>query len=227
MLDNRLGRVAALVRRGSRLADIGTDHARLPVWLVREGICPHAVAADIRTGPADAARRTIAAAGLEQAIEVRVGDGLAPLKPGEADDIVIAGMGGETIAAILDACSWAKDARYHWILQPMTRPEELRRWLLTNGFSILSESVAVQGNRMYLVLESAYTAAPPVYEEAAYYIGALPAGEEAYLRGVAARVSRRAQGLIRRDPNSREAARLAEVAHRIREHMEQACREKL
>lgn len=224
MLDNRLGRVAALVRRGSRLADIGTDHARLPVWLVREGICPHAVAADIRTGPADAARRTIAAAGLEQAIEVRVGDGLAPLKPGEADDIVIAGMGGETIAAILDACSWAKDARYHWILQPMTRPEALRRWLLTNGFSLLSESVATEGRRLYLVLETAYTGAPPTEDEAAYYIGVLPAAEAAYLRGVANRVRRRAQGLARREPDGAEAARLAAVAQRIERYIEEGGR---
>lgn len=152
MLDKRLRCVAGLVRPGSVLADIGTDHAHLPVWLVKEGVCPRAVAADIRIGPAAAARRSVEAAGLEERIDVRVGDGLAPLCPGEADDIVIAGMGGETIASILEAAPWTKDGRYRLILQPMTRHECLRRFLLTGGFDILSEQIVQEGRRRYLVL---------------------------------------------------------------------------
>ena len=162
MLDKRLRCVAGLVRPGSVLADIGTDHAHLPVWLVKEGVCPRAVAADIRIGPAAAARRSVEAAGLEERIDVRVGDGLAPLCPGEADDIVIAGMGGETIASILGAAPWTKDGRYRLILQPMTRHECLRRFLLTGGFDILSEQIVQEGRRRYLVLACAYTGAPPV-----------------------------------------------------------------
>ena len=134
-LDQRLSAVAALVRLGSRLADIGTDHAYLPVWLVQNGVCPAAIAADLRPGPLEAARRHVAAAGLEDRISLRLGDGLAPVFPGEADDIVIAGMGGETIAAILAAADWLADARLRLVLQPMSRAEETRRWLLKNGFS--------------------------------------------------------------------------------------------
>ncbi len=221
MLDKRLSRVAALVRRGRPMADIGTDHALLPVWLVREGICPRAVAADLRPGPTQAARRTVAAAGLEGAINVRLGDGLSPLVPGEAEDIVIAGMGGETIAAILAACDWARDSRYHWILQPMTRPECLRRWLLTHGFALQSESVVEDGRRQYLVLEAAYTGAPPVTDEAAYYIGVLSAGEgAAFLRKQAARLRQRIRGLERQAPDGEEARRLSAVVQAIDRHIE-------
>ena len=116
MLDPRLLCVAKHIRRGSVLADIGTDHARLPVYLVEQGICPRAIASDLRRGPAEAARKTIRAAGLSETIEVRLGDGLTTVAAGEAGDIAIAGMGGETIAAILDACPWLQDPRYHLCL---------------------------------------------------------------------------------------------------------------
>ena len=216
MLDKRLRCVAGLVRPGSVLADIGTDHAHLPVWLVKEGVCPRAVAADIRIGPAAAARRSVEAAGLEERIDVRVGDGLAPLCPGEADDIVIAGMGGETIASILEAAPWTKDGRYRLILQTMTRHECLRRFLLTGGFDILSEQIVQEGRRRYLVLACAYTGAPPVTEEAAYYIGRLPLPEaSAYLLSQAARLRRQAQGLARRADGAGEAARLEAIAREM------------
>ena len=128
-LDARLSAVAALVREGRRVADIGTDHALLPVWLVRTGRCPAAVASDIRQGPAAAARRQVEKAALSDRISVRVGDGLAPLAPGEAEDIVIAGMGGETVAEILAAAPWVRNKAYHLVLQPMSKPEKLRQFL--------------------------------------------------------------------------------------------------
>lgn len=118
MLDIRLQKVAALVRPGSRLADIGTDHAYLPTALVQRGVCPTAIASDVRPGPVQAARRTVEAAGLNDKIDVRLGDGLEPIRPDEAEDIVIAGMGGETIAAILAAAPWVKDGRYRLICSP-------------------------------------------------------------------------------------------------------------
>lgn len=210
MLDARLRRVAELVRPGSRLADIGTDHAFLPVWLVRAGVCPRAIAADLREGPAAAARRTIREAGLEDRIEVRIGDGLAPVRPEEADDIVLAGMGGETIAAILAACPWAKNARYHWVMQPMTRPEALRRYLLGEGFSLLNERIAQDGERRYLVMEAAFTGeAAAVSSEAAYYIGALePEEGAAHLRVQSDHLRRRAAGLRRQ--GDRDGALLLE-----------------
>jgi len=175
MLDNRLLCVASLIRPGSRAADIGTDHAYLPVYVVQKGICPHVIASDIRPGPAAVARGHVEQAGLADRIEVRLGDGLAGIRPDEADDILIAGMGGETIAAILQAAPWVKNNRYHLVLQPMTRPEKLREYLLTNGFSLTRERVTRVGRHLYTIIAAGYTGAAPVTDEAAYYRGALPA----------------------------------------------------
>lgn len=193
MPDKRLLAVASLVRCGSVVADIGTDHAYLPVHLVQSGICPHAVAADLRQGPLDSARAHIAAAGLSGAIEVRMGDGLAPIAPTEVDDIVIAGMGGDTVAAILAACDWIGDGRYNLVLQPMTHPERTRAWLLQNGFSITAEAPVWEGRRFYHVMAARYTAAAPVSDEAAWYIGGMTAAQAApYWRRLAQNCRRRA-----------------------------------
>lgn len=177
MLDFRLKTVASLVRQGSRLADIGTDHALLPCALVNEGRCPSAIASDVRVGPTEAARRSIAAAELEHKIEVRLGDGLSTVLPEEADDIVIAGMGGETIAAILQAASWTKNAAYRLILQPMTRSEKLRRFLYENGFSIEEERIADDGRRCYTVICASYSGESFVPSEERCFVGKVPLPE--------------------------------------------------
>ncbi|MBQ5743991.1 MAG: SAM-dependent methyltransferase, partial [Ruminococcus sp.] len=101
-LDNRLRLCAAFVRQGARLADVGTDHAYLPVWLCRHGVCPSAIAADINPAPLQRGQMTVEAAGLSDRVQTRLSDGLAAVGADEADDIVIAGMGGELIAAIID-----------------------------------------------------------------------------------------------------------------------------
>ena len=148
-LDKRLSAVAALVRQGSRLADIGTDHAYLPVHLVQAGVCPSAIASDIGAGPLDAARRTVTENGLTSEIALRLGDGLATVSAGEVEDIAIAGMGGETIVMILEAAPWVQNEGIRLILQPMTRAEDLRRWLLHNGFSVLEEHLIIDGRHLY------------------------------------------------------------------------------
>ena len=131
MTDKRLLCVASLVREGARLADIGTDHAYLPVYLMQQGHIREAIAADIGEGPAASARLHIAQAGLSHGINVRVCDGLCGISPEEADDIVIAGMGGETIIHIVSNAPWVKDEHKRLVLQPMTKTVELRAWLLT------------------------------------------------------------------------------------------------
>ena len=125
-LSVRLRNIAEMVTPGSRLADVGTDHAWLPVWLCKQGRINAAVAMDLREGPLAAARVHIREAGLEKKIAVRLSDGLRELKTGEADCIVIAGMGGELIRRIL-----ADDAdRLHTyselILGPQSEPEKLK-----------------------------------------------------------------------------------------------------
>lgn len=196
MLDARLRCVAKHVRPGSVLADIGTDHARLPVYLVEQGVCPKAIASDLRRGPAAAARRTIRSAGLENRIEVRLGDGLTALTADEADDIVIAGMGGETAAAILDACRWIRDARYHLVLQPMTRPEELRRYLYEAGFSIRGEEIVGDGRHWYTVMDVVYTGERIVPDPVRCHVGQIAREETAYLGRVRDRLLKRAAGLV-------------------------------
>ena len=175
-LDKRLSLAASFVRNGSRVADIGTDHAYLPVWLVQNGVCPFAIAADIRSGPAERAAESVKKAGLESKISVRLGDGLSPVNPSEADDIVIAGMGGETIADILNGTPWTKDARYHLVLQPMTRAAALHESLLSNGYAITREQTVTDGKRVYLVLAARFdpvAAAGQAGQPAAFIRGAL------------------------------------------------------
>ena len=216
VLDKRLSCVASMVRRGSRLADIGTDHAYLPVWLVEQGICPAAIASDIGRGPLDSARRTVEAAGLSRQIPCRLGNGLSTLRPDEVEDIAIAGMGGETIAAILEAAPWVKDERFWLILQPMTRAEDLRRWLLKNGFAIRRERLMRDKHHLYPVMAAVYTGVP-AEDDLACYAGFFEAEEgRPYRQMMAGHLRRRADGM-RRGGDADEAARLEELAERLSE----------
>ncbi len=219
-LDDRLTACAELVRRGSRMADIGTDHAHLPVYLVENGVCPGAVASDIRPGPAAAARRTVEQAGLTDKIVVRVGDGLAPLQPGECGDIVIAGMGGETIAAILSVPAWIREGGVRLILQPMTRAEALHRFLLANGFAIGTETVVRDGTHLYPVLSAAYTGERlAVPSPAQCIIGGLGREGEAaaYLLKQRQILLKKAEGLRGADPG--QAAACEETAAAVEEYL--------
>lgn len=214
-LDKRLSMVASMVRRGSRVADIGTDHAYLPVYLIQNGVCPGGIAADIGAGPLEAARHTINEAALTDKIILRLGDGLSPVSPDEADDIVVAGMGGETIVEILSAADWVKDARLRLICQPMTRAEELRRWLLTNGFSITEERLVRDGHRLYPVLGAVYTAAVPECDEFVFYAGFFSAEEgKPYRKMMAEHLMRRVAGLHHAGDED-AATRLADIAERL------------
>lgn len=123
-LPPRLAAIAALVPDGARLADVGTDHALLPIRLLLDGKIQRAVATDIRPGPLSRARENAYAAGVQD-LSCVLCDGLTGISPDSVDTVVIAGMGGENIAAILRAAPWAcRNALC--ILQPMSRPEELR-----------------------------------------------------------------------------------------------------
>lgn len=167
------------------MADIGTDHALLPTALVAQGICPGAIASDIRKGPVAAATRTVRDAGLTEQIDVRLGDGLQTVAPHEVDDIVIAGMGGETIAAILEAAPWVKHTAYRFILQPMTRGERLRRYLFENGFEIMEETAVNDTRHAYTVLCVQYTGVSQTADDALCYVGKVPPVEgAAYLERV-------------------------------------------
>lgn len=150
-LSPRLAAVAELIPQGAVLADVGTDHAYLPVWLLQQGRIPRAVATDIRPGPLDHARRTAREQGVTHQMEFRLCDGLKGVAAGECDTVAIAGMGGETIAGILAQAPWTRQV--HLVLQPQSTQHVLRRFLAENGYCIRSERVAREGDRWYVVLQ--------------------------------------------------------------------------
>lgn len=151
-LTPRLKAIADLVPSNAKLADIGTDHAYLPVWLILQGRLRSAIAADIRSGPLDRARMTAAEYGCTEKVQFVLCDGLSAVRPEDSDTVVIAGMGGETIAAILQEASWIKNGSYKLLLQPMSAQEQLRRWLWQNGFHIEEERLVSEGDKLYNVL---------------------------------------------------------------------------
>lgn len=148
-LPARLLGVAGLVPEGAVVADIGTDHALLPVYLVTTGKCPRVIASDVRPGPLEAARATVRAFGVERHVELRLGFGLAVLQPHEADAVVIAGVGGHSIAAILERSPAVRDSVRRFVLQPAKGAAFLRRWLADHGFRLVAEELAREGNRFH------------------------------------------------------------------------------
>ncbi len=174
-MDERLSRIAGLVRAGSRIADIGTDHAFLPVALVGSDKCPSALACDVREGPLQNARNTVEAAGLSDRIECRLGDGLSVVEPDEADEVIIAGMGGETIAGILAACPWAAERGRRFLLQPMTHAEDVRRYLLAAGYTVEREETVAVGRHAYLIIVAEAAGAPPCRDEVPAWVGCVGA----------------------------------------------------
>lgn len=144
-MDTRLLSALPYLHTGGVLADIGTDHAYLPIEAVRLGISRRAVACDINPGPIRRAEANIRKAGLSGQIDVLQTDGLHGVERFCPDDIAIFGMGGELMIRILADAPWVKNPSVSLILQPMTKAELLRAWLLQSGFSILGESLSYEG----------------------------------------------------------------------------------
>lgn len=172
-LGARLEACAAFVREGKVSADIGTDHAYLPIWLVLNGKIPRAYASDINEEPIKSALTNIEKYHLSDKIIVFTANGLAQIPASEVDDIVIAGMGGDNIAGILDSVGWIKNPRYRLILQPMSRAEKLREYLYRHHFDIIAEEPICEANRIYTVICAEYSENPLHFSELDYYIGRL------------------------------------------------------
>ncbi|MEO3947415.1 tRNA (adenine(22)-N(1))-methyltransferase TrmK [Gorillibacterium sp. CAU 1737] len=151
-LSNRLTAIAGQVPDGSRLADIGSDHALLPVFLAERGRILQAVAGEVNPGPYDAARRQVSMAGLEKKVDVRQGDGLSVLRPGEVDVITIAGMGGSLIVSILEANPDRLEGVQRLVLQPNVGEDQVRRYLLANGWLLLGEQLLEEDGKSYEIL---------------------------------------------------------------------------
>ncbi|MBQ8311008.1 MAG: SAM-dependent methyltransferase [Clostridia bacterium] len=139
--DSRLQSAIPYLKKGGRVIDVGTDHAYLPIYLVKQGIVGAALACDINRGPIDSARANIAAAGFTDRISTLQTDGLHGTEAFTPDDVMIFGMGGELIVKILSEAPWIRTSGIGLILQPMSRAHVLRRWLTENGFAIMGETL--------------------------------------------------------------------------------------
>lgn len=151
-LTPRLRLLAEWVPSGARVADIGTDHAYLPVWLLLHNRAVSAIASDLRRGPLARAGETAKA--YQVPLDLRLCDGLQGIRPEECDSVVIAGMGGEKITAILAAAPWTAEGRHTLLLQPMTRAEELRKFLAEHRYAIRRERFVFDRGTIYPVIET-------------------------------------------------------------------------
>ncbi len=157
VLSPRLQAAAEFVRPGARLADVGTDHAYLPVYLSCQQRISEALASDIAKGPLKRAKETIGKYSAEEKVKTRLTPGLMGAEDFCPTDIVIAGMGGEMIVSVLENAGVVLDEGVHLILQPMTKQEVLRRFLSEKGFELLDETLVNEGERFYQILLCHYT----------------------------------------------------------------------
>lgn len=172
-LDSRLMAAANLVRNGSTVADIGTDHAYLIAYLLQEGKIEKAIAADLRKGPLENAEKTLLDCGMLDKVTLKLSDGLDEISEGECEDIVIAGMGGILIKEILERTPWIFNEKIHIIAQPMTHAEVLRKFFVENGFKINRETAATDGKRHYCIISASYNGEKAEAENWYTYIGEL------------------------------------------------------
>lgn len=169
LLSERMLRTAALVTRGNRTADVGCDHAYTSIYLVEQGISPRVVAMDVNVGPLARAKENVARFSMEEQIDLRLSDGLVALTPGEADTILIAGMGGPLVERILSACPEAVAAAKELVLQPQSEIAEVRRFLHRAGFRITAEDMLWEDGKYYVMFRAEHGEEEPWSEEEYLY----------------------------------------------------------
>lgn len=177
-LSKRLSLCANFVRSGAKLADVGTDHAYLPIYLLQTNKIVSAVACDINSGPLECAMANSKRFGLEDKMTLKLSDGLEKVEPHEADDIVIAGMGAELILKIIMAAKWTQNAEKHLILQPMTKSELLREELFNCGFDIKDEKAVFEDGKVYSVMSVLFVGKKQACSETMKYMGRIKPNSE-------------------------------------------------
>lgn len=153
-LSKRLLTVASMVEKDSVVADIGTDHAYIPIYLVEQGICKKAIAMDVNPGPLERAKEHISASGLLEQISTRLSDGLKELSEEEADTYVIAGMGGPLMVSILSHRMDLIKKGKTLILQPQSEIGEVREFLIRNHYEIIKEEMFYDMEKTYVAMKA-------------------------------------------------------------------------
>lgn len=225
-LGERLSLIASLVPQGAAVCDIGCDHGYLSVYLAKSGRARSVISADLRPLPLESARKNAARYGVS--LDFRLCDGLSGISSGEADTVIIAGMGGEVIAGIIDRCGWVKSSGVLLILQAMTSAEALRDYLAENGFSAESETAAAEGKRAYSVICARFCGKPRALSPAERYIGEITpetAPGRAYIEKQYKRLSVCA-GDIENIPQRRDEYNALSAAVREIERLYPMCAEK-
>lgn len=196
-LSPRLLCCASMVR-GDAVLDIGTDHALLPIYLIKSGKCDRIIATDIKEGPITSAKANIQKHEVQQSVAVMQSDGFRKVPDKGITDVVIAGMGGESIRDILSApdAAWVQRGT-NLVLQPMTRAEVLRKWLAENGYTITKE-VAVKDMHLYTVIQAHYTGEIRSLTDVEAYVGKLSLTDpmtRMYLATVQERLHNKLEGI--------------------------------
>ncbi|MBQ6815700.1 MAG: SAM-dependent methyltransferase [Clostridia bacterium] len=171
-LSKRLLKIAELVPKNSRVADIGTDHGYLPIYLIKNGVATSVLACDINQKPLNNAKKNIQRSNV-LGIQTRLCGGLSGITADEVETIIIAGIGGEVIAGILENCSWVKNKKYTLLLNPTTSPEKLRDFLYSTGFSTDLETAVCENGKCYTIIKTKFTGEFCAPQEYKLYIGEL------------------------------------------------------
>ena len=198
-LSQRLSSVASMVTAGNCLADVGTDHGYVPIYLYERNIIPRAIAMDVNKGPLERAALHIAESGMKEAIETRLSDGLTALKPGEADSVVIAGMGGPLIIRILSAHPEITESLKELILQPQSEISEVRIWLYEQGYEIIEEHMVFEDGKYYPMFKAVKNSEAKKMTDREYKYGKISVlGEPEVLRAYLVREIANKQNILQK-----------------------------
>jgi len=219
-LSDRLLMVASLVKKGEKVADIGTDHAYLSAYLVTKGISPKAIASDVAEGPLKNAEKIVINAKLNDYITLRLSDGLDNISPDEADTFIFAGMGGTLITSLIERTPWVKTNGKRFVFQPMSHSEDVIEFLINNGFEIEEQKSCFDEKRCYTAFSAVYTGEKKNYPPAFLYVGLLTSQDSDssrfFIEKQYRHLKKRYDALTKADIKEDERNKLKEILDKIK-----------